>query len=423
MTVHLGAQLSILGTVRVFDGASPPDAYVTAKPRWPFSESRVRVKGDTFMITGLPAGPVVLQGAADNQLSREVQAEAGSTNVLIVIGRTATIAGRVEVDGPLLLDESLVYVARDGVATMHLVDDDGAFEVTEGLEPGVEYQVRAVAHGYIPSDVTVTVPATDLVLRLQRGLEVRGRVALVDGSPARVPLRVEPVELAAFRAEVSCWDRAFLPQAVSNEDGSFLLGGLSPGRTILRVDASPYQPLNGPIVLDAGDDGVLVTLAPTCQLRGRVVTDICLDGFVVEAWPVRGPTGLEPVSTSRVDTGGFFTMRVPDATHVLVVWNDEDADDNRYVIAQSCEPQHEPTLVLGAGESVGGLVMSAVGRPMRWARVEIQTSYGWRQVWCNERGEFAAPGLPAGDYIVTSAGAAPTKVAAGSRVTLVTTRR
>jgi len=161
----------------------------------------------------------------------------------------------------VIIEEVTGPLARRWLRTPMVFDAGGRFTV-EGL-PRSRLVVAAVAAGYAPSapaavDLT-TSPRADVALRLEEGRVLRGRV--VDAVSGR--------GLGGARVSL---ERQMAPAPIpmeasvrTDQDGSFELGGLSPGRVSIEVLAVGYHARIVPAVIvpEVGDpEPVNIELTP-----------------------------------------------------------------------------------------------------------------------------------------------------------------
>lgn len=227
-----------------------------------------------FTVRGLPLGALVVQvqKAGYASLSRSQRADEPRGDLRLTLGPGGGVAGVVRdarlgglPTGAQLTLESPgdPLAARQAV----VLAPDGSFRVT-GLAPG-EATLRARAPGYAPLQQTVrvsegpapdSVTARDLVLGLERGASVLGRVINSSGrgtgapgasgpddSRAGITVTAEPLEGASAGRTVA--------RALTDDRGEFELSDLPAGR--LRITATG----------SAGSDSTTVELRPGDRSR------------------------------------------------------------------------------------------------------------------------------------------------------------
>jgi hypothetical protein len=171
---------------------------------------------------------------------------------------------------------------------------------------------RRVACLAIPIEVGRVSPQ-EIELRVDRGLYIRGRVLDSMGAPAEG-------SVTGFRQDellVGTWPRAELA------NGTFTLGPLPAGRWQLTASGNDGDAESEPVVVDAGEQDVLLRLRAGCSLRGEVVNggtglrrraevDVHVRGQEFHSW------------STMVDDSGFSIGGLPAGTYGLFA---RDGDD------------------------------------------------------------------------------------------------
>lgn len=138
-------------------------------------------------------------------------------------------------------------------------DERGRFEI-EGVGAGA-WRLVPRLQGYQPSDpVEARKGDRDVVIVMEETLAIQGEV--VDG-------RGSPMESIRVVARAVDEDRTRVARAVTEEDGSFRIDDLSPGR--YEVYAARSQRHSARRVVEAGRNGVRLTIPFGATVRGRVV--------------------------------------------------------------------------------------------------------------------------------------------------------
>ncbi|MFO0572943.1 MAG: carboxypeptidase-like regulatory domain-containing protein [Polyangia bacterium] len=225
-----------------------------------------------FTVRGLPLGALVVQvqKAGHASLSRSLRADEPRGDLRLTLGPGGGVAG-------VLRDARLGGLPTGAQLTLESPGDplaarqavvlaaDGSFRMT-GLAPG-EVTLRARAPGYAPLQQTVrvsegpapdSVTARDLVLALERGASVLGRVinssgrgaSGADDSRAGITVTAEPLEGPSTGRTVA--------RALTDDRGEFELSDLPAGR--LRITASG----------SAGYDSTTVELRPGDRSRATL---------------------------------------------------------------------------------------------------------------------------------------------------------
>jgi hypothetical protein len=149
---------------------------------------------------------------------------------------------------------------------------DGYFEIL-GVQPG-NYMVGAVGEQALPnitgtSAQVVDADVTDVLVLMDAGARVVGRVQPAMAASVSVSLEAEPASISDIMASVT---NGMVRARSDAEHGHFELGPVTPGR--LRLVAEGDDGSRGEAVVDVSTDGasdVLITLEPRPVLAGRVV--------------------------------------------------------------------------------------------------------------------------------------------------------
>ncbi len=265
----------------------------------------------SFRREGLPPGRVTVtvgpmgwgeEGAV--HAARTVAAEAGTTDLVVPLPRGKPIRGRLQfppgVD-PSEDAEVVVRPSRGGEEAWVEVGADGSF-TTQALEVGVPQDLLATweEKGLFGEAREVMPGVAGVVVRLEPGLAIAGRVLDPDGAP----LAGAAVEAEGPSGAEEAW-------AESGADGGFVMEGLRPGRSY-RLSASSIQaglaPLEPTPPVEAGATGVEVRTAKGHSLRVRFLEP---DGSVPElgaVWVQRTVGKRSSVYTWGVDEEGILLL-------------------------------------------------------------------------------------------------------------------
>jgi hypothetical protein len=232
-----------------------------------------------FRIRGLEPGTLTLTASGEGLASPdETTVDLGiaeqKTGVQLVLGAAHFVRGRVVVQGnpELGIAGARVSVRAAGMDAPGAESDAEGYFVVHGLLPG-RYRLSAMAKGYAPqmdgASIEVEADVEDVLLELDAGLAVTGRVEPPEAAEVAVELRPEDVETGAGMG-------MFMMQSASTtanaEDGSFALRPVKPGKLTLVARADDGR--MGEVSLDVGSEGatdVVITLEKRASVSGVVV--------------------------------------------------------------------------------------------------------------------------------------------------------
>ncbi|MBN1422193.1 MAG: carboxypeptidase regulatory-like domain-containing protein [Planctomycetes bacterium] len=271
---------------------------------------------------------------------------------------------------------------------------DGGFRST-GLEP-IPYDLTVRKEGYIEAHAwKVPVPSENVVLILETGSAIEGRVVAPDGSPvpaASLILTPERDATAAANPMAMFMGGDIDPfrkrdhSAESGDDGTFRITGLEPDAYVLAADAEGFAPLEKKVEVR----GALVSLGDLVLSYGRTISGIVLapDGAPVPGARVwipalakgvfagmrgLGETQAALAETKTDDAGRFALDRLAEGRFEVRA----SADAYGEGAAADVEAGSRSVEVhLQATKRIAGIVLDAAdGAPIAGARV---TSFGTR---------------------------------------------
>jgi hypothetical protein len=156
--------------------------------------------------------------------------------------------------------------SKEAVTTKATTDADGRFvlpDVAPGewwLGPAPRGQVKSVAPTAMRVDV-LSAASQDVTLRVHRGLFIRGKVVDSEGKGVEL-CNVMALPLASQLGG---------PQAQTEEDGTFTIGPVAPGRFSVVAEAMNRFPATDKVEANAGDSDVILRLKPGGGIRVRIV--------------------------------------------------------------------------------------------------------------------------------------------------------
>jgi hypothetical protein len=325
-------------------------------------------------------------------------------DVRIELARAVALRGRiVDEKQRAVADATLLSIAPsqwliDRSRLQNVVDanPDGTFE-TFVAEPGaVVFRVESPSH--LPKDVTVTAPASDVVVVLERGLEVSGRVEFAGGAPL---------------AGATISDGASRTRATTDADGRFVVSGLARGPVELECDATRESQ-----IVDAGTTGVVFVVRNSVARLRYVDTKGRRYRFLeTSVRAMKGDQTLD-MAVGTTDNAGGDEL-VSGRAGVAVVVSAEGArgeTGSAQVTFDDVPRLHELDVVLGAPKPRGTLrllVRRESGDVLRAAYVAVEDDAGTtvagdarKRLDLDAAGATEMAGVPAGRVKVTVADSA-----------------
>jgi hypothetical protein len=296
--------------------------------------------------------------------------------------------------------------------------NDGYFEIV-GVRPG-NWQVGAIGEDHLLAlnGATANVTdhdVTDVLVELETGVYVRGRVDPGGRARVRVELNPEQVSLTNIGGMMSDG----LASATADEDGVFELGPLGPGTGFggreLKIVAESDQGFKGETVVQLRREdieGVVVSMTRGASVSGTVLDDngVPQRGVTVAITPVDPKPGASPInfgaSNEEAPTSedGRFSVRGLDlGAHYVVVKDDkgrpmswaegsgpasgeadsEDVPPLEIAIEDTVNEQFLDLRVVPRDAEITGVVLDAEGLPVAdaWVRasLDIDPSVMWRR--------------------------------------------
>ncbi len=317
----------------------------------------------------------------------------GTSGVVLSLGRTTAIAGRVV--GP---DGSPFAVAmvrctweRDGADGIS--GPDGEFRVT-----GIPFGVRATVHAWAvdrgddaPRVCDAHVEgvrsgADDLVLRLEAGSEMSGTLVSPSGVvPAGLVAYLRPQRRDLRETEMDV-----------DESGDFGCGRVPPGTYEVRVEAPFDRGFVLPHRIQLPQADLRIDVPDASAVDGRVIGEGLLPGLSIRVWPAGDPQACRVLTHTEHD--GTFSVALPKGhSYVLAV---SRARDDAWALAGPLLPgSGSVVLRLRPGASITGRLEHGDG-----------TSSSGSVTASNERfcceadrardGAFVLSGLPPGTYVL-----------------------
>lgn len=376
-----------------------------------------------FRLTGLPAGVIELTARAHGHASvtaEEVVLGIGEqvSDVDLWVETAYTISGFVAPKGePEGAIEGVLVGAWQMQPFGLLVANaptgsDGYFEIV-GVRPGL-WQVGAMGEEHLFTLTGATANITDhdvsdLLLELDTGIYIRGRVE--PGQRAHVRIEPDDVSLTNLGKTIS----DVLAAGMSNPDGTFQIGPLSPGTGFggreLQLVATSEQGFRGELALTLGREdltGVVIIMQQGATVSGTVLDEhgvpqrgVTVSISPVDPKPQRGGISFDGGDNQApTDEEGRFSVRGLElGKHHLIVedskgrplsWaagaEQQGAEDQQVVpleisIDDAVREQVLELRVVPRDAEITGVVLDAEGLPVpdAWVRASLDTDrISWR---------------------------------------------
>jgi protocatechuate 3,4-dioxygenase beta subunit len=280
-------------------------------------------------------------------------------------------------------------------------DEEGSFSL--GPVPAGDHMLLVEARGYASTNVEAPVSGRSKVedlgdIVLETGLSISGRVLDEGGGPigTAVLTASQPGRgmMSATGDEVVT--------AETDEEGRFVLAGLSPGPQHVYAVASGYGRSDG-IVAEPGTSGLTINLKLAGSIRGTVVDP---EGHPVTPFRAMARSSQRrgtPVMPVRDTDGVFLLENVPEGEYVVEILSADFMPEAISSVRVSGGNVAEVgTVRLRRGGSIAGTVVDASGDPVPGATIQA-VGPGPRRYWGEEnaissdrQGRFRLGGLPDG---------------------------
>lgn len=293
---------ALSGTVRDASGGTIAHARLTQHTRqggvWTESDDAGAFElcvpmGDLWLEVGADGyGTIFLSTTVLGRVVRDVSLTPESA----ITGRVILADGAAPVAGALVTASPTEWSEVVGATRVAMTDPDGKFRL--GRVAAGRYALEADGDGAtLASQVEVAVgageTAGDVVLELVPTVTVRGRVIRDDDES---PVAGAHVGLELVGRPVR------LPDAVSQDDGTFTIAGVPVG--LVRVDAAPWDLVSpDAVTLTAPAADLTLRVAPTASIRGKVTA---------RGAPVAGARVYTTTGNARA-----FDQTAPDGTFLL----------------------------------------------------------------------------------------------------------
>ncbi len=402
--IVMEAGVEIAGTVVGPDGKGVPASTVSGGGVQTSTDEEGR-----FRLSGLPSDADV--DLAVRPPTRFIappptRAKPGVVDLVIRLALGATISGRVVgPDGSPAKNASVSAqwkspaTGRTGFGSS-MLQEGGRFRI-EGLADDavatVNVQSWSPAGGETlrPAQVeNVRAGTDDLLVRLEAGVSIEGKVVYADGRPAAFSW----IQLARPDRPGTFANGGQVTDAAA---GTFKAAGLEPGTYLLTVMSQRGAPMGEPTRVDAPARDVRIVVATPVRLAGRVEGAMPGIEYWVVAWPADGPPDVPSRAQTKLPADGTFALDVPAEKdlYVAVMYSPED----RYALLGPVRPgAGDVVLRFQPGASIDGVLEDSTGAPKAGGWV-FAKSDRWRATAKTDAdGRFRLRGLPPGKFTLSS---------------------
>jgi uncharacterized GH25 family protein len=386
-------------------GSGVPDVIVSAMSDQP--AGTMTGPDGSFTITGLAAGSTRVSFRKEDAMINESRSfTAPARDVVIELPIGGTVRGRVVEKGtnkPIPSFQAGVSASRSGGGMMMMAPpllksftaEDGSF-VLENVPSGA-MNVIASATGYSASRLNVDVPegktVSDIVLELEQGVRLTGRITAPGGGPlADATVTVQPSPTGAFALTGS------VRRATTDANGEYSLEGLSPGEETIGVSHAKYNSVAKTVVLKGKETKLDVTLEGGMTVSGVVVTD---SGAPVADAEVEAYSAGAGGERARTNASGAFEMQGLRAGRYRF-----SAAKNGYVEGTQSDVDISAgtpiRIVLQSGGTILGRVTGLAEADMANVTVSARTGRTSSSAVVDPQGNFRIEGAPTGTVSVSA---------------------
>jgi len=366
----------------------------------------------SFTISDLTPGPMMVTAAKPDDFIQQMRTiTAPAKDVVFDVPAGGRIAGRV-VDKtskqPVTNFQAGLSRVRGGGGIVFagppqmksFTTDDGTF-VLDGVPPGqqtVVVQAAGYAEGRVPS-IAVEEGKTiaDVVVEVDRGVKVTGRVTGPDGSP----LTGATVRLAAQSMMGSRIFSPTDPATVTDSSGEYTLEGIEAGEKTLEFMQQGLISTQKTVQLSGREARVDAQLTAGVRVSGQVVTQSGMPVAEASVFARSGSSSMFGGGRATTDASGMFTL--------------EGLTPGRYTITASKQGNATGSvedfdissgapirIVLPAGGVIYGRVSGLSDADLRQVTVRASGSPGGASSVVDASGNYRIEGAPTGTVRVAA---------------------
>ena len=236
----------------------------------------------------------------------------------------------------------------------------------------------------------VTSTSGVVVVKVDRGIDIRGRVIHADGTPVGGAIVEMP---AMFQSRT----------AISAADGTFKLTGVAAGSGSLQAFSSDRRISSSAVTVNAPASGVTITMPRGARLQGRVVdraTQKPVNDFTI-LLPSRNAAGIPSERRIHSDDGRYTLDNVtPGSLEVVVRASGYSQGSRSGVVAEEGKSISGIDVQLDRGARVAGRVTSA-GGPVAGVQVLVDFNplmQSMLRTVTDRDGLYVLDGIAAGDH-------------------------
>ena len=361
----------------------------------------------SFTLTGLSAGTTrVMFRKEDSMINESRSYTAPARDVVVELPIGGTIRGRVVEKGtnkPITTFQAGVSASRSGGGMMMMAppmlksftSDDGSFTL-ENVSAG-SMNLIANATGYSAARLNVDVQEgktlSDVVLELEQGVRLTGRVTTSSGSAlADATVSVQPSPTGSFALTGA------MRRATTDSNGEYSLEGLSPGEETINVSHPKYNNVSRSVMLKGRETKLDITLEGGATVTGVVVTD---SGAPVADAEVDAYSAGGGGKSARTNASGTFEMqslrpgryRFTASKAGYVEGTESDVDISAGTPIR---------IVLQTGGTIYGRVTGLSESDMPSASVTARSGRASSSAAVDPQGNFRIEGVPTGTVSVSA---------------------